>query len=505
MAEITSAGFERENYSTLLNNIKQKFRLEFGSDVDLEDDSILGQFSALLAKLQNDNLKLLEALWASRKLQGAEGVYLDDIFGRMGVYRKAATAGEGKVLVEYDNTVPDNYVIPSTTTFLGTNGKTYTPKADTLVSSNVAAWKFSHDDYQTNTTYTLIITDTKDGQDYQAQFQVNDASDIPAVHINILVFIQSHLPDNFPYNFALEGNTAPYTAYLGYKNSSGGDTPDDEIADGMVKPTKIIMSPKIGVFNTSVDVECTEIGPSTLVADNISSMNPTFSGYLSVRNPNDFIEGNDVESDAQYRARYFQEINESRGGTRDSIIAELLSVEDVEKVRIYDNPTSSSTPEADPHSFNTIVFGGSGYDIAKTIYDNKPINTLTSGTTDVFIPTADDSYETVKFTICQEQALNVKITYSTQDNIPLTPSEQTSIVNNILDGVSTLGIGETLYSTKMGFYVLGASEANRLTFVKVETKLTTDPASLYKDEDKTPNFYSLYTIDEGDIIFVQTL
>lgn len=493
MAEITSSGFERENYSDLLDTIKQRFKNEFGNDVALTDSDPMGQFAAILAKLQNDNLKLLEALWASRKLAGAEGVYLDDIFGRAGIYRRGRQKGTGTVLLETDETTPNNFLFPVTTNISAANGKTYNPQQDTLLINNVSAFKLDRADIQLGQQYDVTLTDTTDSTQYLFTYTPAVDADRDTMLNSLSSFWESHTTGNEQSIYVSGG-----VLYIGYD-------PSDNSLAGISESTEFTITPVVGVRHSSVSVICTERGYNPVSPNKVTGINPTFTGFVSISNPTSFFPGSEVESDAEYRARYFQEIKETKGGTRDSVVAACLAVEGVSKVRIYDNPTVTSRPEADARSFNTVILGGSAAELSKALYDAKPINAGTSGTTAFAIGTADGTTEIIRHTRATQTPLDVRINYSTKDGIPLSDVEKTSISTEISNYVSSINIGEILYNARLIFSALSASGASRIVTITIETKRQSDAVNLYTNADFTPEFDEIYTITTNDLTYSQVI
>lgn len=493
MAEITSSGFERENYSDLLENIQQRFKNEFGNDVALTDADPMGQFAAILAKLQNDNLKLLEALWASRKLAGAEGIYLDDIFGRAGIYRRGRQKGTGTILLETDATTPNNFLFPTTTNVSAENGKTYNAQQDTLLINNVSAYKLDRADIQLGQQYDVTLTDTTDSTQYPFTFTPNVDADRDTMLNSLASFWESHTTGNEA-NIYVDGGIL----YIGYD-------PNGNTLLGIAESTEYTITPVVGVRHSSVSVIGVDRGYFPVGPNQVTGISPTFTGFVSISNPTSFFPGSEVESDAEYRARYFQEIRETKGGTRDSIVAACLAVEGVSKVRIYDNPTVTSRPEADARSFNTIILGGSAAELSKALYDAKPINAGTSGTTAFSIGTADGGQEIIRHTRATQTPLDVRVSYSTRDGIPLSDVEKTSISEEIANYVSSINIGEILYNARLIFSALSASGASRIVTITIETKRQTDAVNLFTDADFTPNFDEIYTLTTNDITYSQVI
>lgn len=494
MAEITTAGFERENYSDLLESIKDKFKNEFGQETALTDSDPLGQFAALLAKLQNDNLKLAEALWASRKLSGAEGVYLDDIFGMLGVYRKGKQKGTGSAVVGVDSGVSNSYLFPTTTKFTAANSKSYVAQQDTLLSSSVIAFKLVATDLTIGQQYTLNFKNTETNVTNTYDYTPADDPGRDLVLNEIASTLRTDAPGNDAVIFVDSGSR---TLYVGYNSSF--------TLVGISQSTELFISPVVGNRHSVVQVECEEEGYFPVLSGEITNLSPSFTGYVSATNISPFYSGDEVESDAEYRIRSFKEIKATKAGTRDSIVAAVSELDGVSRVKIYDNPTLSALPEVDARSFNTVVLGGTSSEIAQAIYDTKPIVTATDGTTSVAVATADNDSEVINFTQATEQSIDIRITYTTSGNLPLSDYEKTTIINSIIDKIDVLDIGETLFNTTLVFAVLSSEGAARVISITAEVKLDTEADSLYTKVDKVPNFDQVFKAIESDISFIQEL
>lgn len=150
-----------------------------------------------------------------------------------------------------------------------------------------------------------------------------------------------------------------------------------------VDPTNIVLQP----FNNGTNNNLTILTAG--VPEGISFINEIASEL-----------GNQVETDAQLRARYKKELYRESVGTVDGLIAQIQENTNANYVYIVENNSSQTSSEGmDPHSIWVIVDGASKWDgtgvsdypddiaIANTILNYKSLGCGTS------IPTAAQTYE----------------------------------------------------------------------------------------------------------------
>lgn len=128
-----------------------------------------------------------------------------------------------------------------------------------------------------------------------------------------------------------------------------------------------------------ITVECEEKGEiGNVIPSEINKILTGTNGISKVIGLSVEDLGTETESDYKLRQRMYS----ARGGlgscTKDSIIAALMAVTDVTSVSVAVNETDETDAAGrPPRSFQCYVEGGDEYDIAKTIFDKKPIGIKT--------------------------------------------------------------------------------------------------------------------------------
>ena len=113
-------------------------------------------------------------------------------------------------------------------------------------------------------------------------------------------------------------------------------------------------------------------GAVEVAPNSITNMNTVLLGVVSVNNPeSQFLTGNSVETDSQFRIRFNKSRSISSQGFNDGLLAQLLAVNNVSQAGVYQNRTNTTDSDGTPaHTIWVIVEGGAVEDIANVIYAN---------------------------------------------------------------------------------------------------------------------------------------
>lgn len=488
MGELTEFGFERDNRTDIISKLGVKFRNKFGNDILLTDDSVAGLLLAIMAEGRLEVEKLAEDVYYSRTLNGAEGVYLDDALSYYNFPRLGKIAGSGGVQINYTaSTTASSQEVNDTYTFAANNGVSYSPTDSLILSQAVVGFYLDASTLPVG-SYELSITNTETLEVVTESFSISSATTVEYESFadDVVNFWITNTSDN-----AASINRVGTEVYVGY-NSVQSFT-------GITEPTFFRTQPRIGELWSEVEVTANEVGFNPLEVGGITGMNPTFTGFLDAVNVIDFYEGADNETDAEYRARFEATRGSFPAATREGLLDALREIEGVEDVVIYDNPSLVDTTEADALTFNSVVKGGSNADIAQVIYENKPVNTLTSGTVTIPVDTSDNDVESISFTKAAVYEADFRITYRLGNNTPLSSTERQAVTDNINALLSDVSIGDTVYNTQIVSSVLSALKANRLISVTVEVKRSIEPEASYGVQDITPLYFEY--VEVNDLIF----
>ncbi len=130
-------------------------------------------------------------------------------------------------------------------------------------------------------------------------------------------------------------------------------------------------------------------------------VNPSaVSGVESITNAAEITGGRIKETDAEFRARYYESVDYSGGVNADALQAALMNdVEGVSSAYVYENDTDerNSTYNLPAHSLEAVVYGGLDEEIAQAIYTRKAGGIQTVGSTTVNVVTASGQQLPIHF------------------------------------------------------------------------------------------------------------
>lgn len=491
MAGLTDEGlFERPSLTDIISEVEVSLREAFQiPEFTVEDNENIGQLVKVEADRENKVWQALEQIYRIWTLDGAEGSFLDETYALNGIFREGATAGSGDAVVETDSSAIDSTLIVTGTLFSGTNGLQYASLVDNIVSSRVTAYNVDATSIPLDTynfTITNRVTDEVFAQ--SVTLAAGDTASREAFLTTIQAFLQSVNPSET--NIHLD--TPNLTLYWGFNAAF------DLV--GLEETTDFAVTPSVGNRFTLVECVATTTGFNPLGPRSITAMSVLPTGYVSVTNINQFSSGTDIETDAAFVERARQTSDSPRSATRTAIISGLLNnVEGVQSVSV-DKRVVGGTVEVEP-----IVIGGEIVDIATELYNRQGINNIFSGTISYDVPTLDGKVETIRFTRGITQQLNVRIKYKTATNTALSETEQSAVIQNLLDLSETWRLGYLIFNFSLLSAVSSAVEINRFTSLVVETKELEEPDTSYTTSDYQADPDILPDLLSPNILFVQEI
>lgn len=300
---------------------------------------------------------------------------------------------------------------------------------------------------------------------YYSRFP-NTATGVSLDRLCVFVGITRNPATAAQYSVRVEG-TAGYTVPIGFEvgTESGirfynmNDTPIGEDSTCII--TVECLPEFVGSIGEIDYAEITEIINPDVNIDRIQG--------VSWEGDTERVAGKDEESDYSLRSR-FVAAREGQGScTANSIKSALLRVNTVTSASVVTNDTDQTVDGRPPHSFECYVSGGEGQnrEIAKVIFDKKPIGIKTYGT-ESYTLTDEDGVSpdyTVYFshTGYVDVFINLKIKVSSAFEGENGTGE---IKENLISYINSLGVGgDVILSTLYGriHAVTGVVEVTDLT------------------------------------------
>lgn len=346
MAGLDTTGFSIKSAEDIRTAVNTAQQAAFGPQVDTTDGSILGQLTAIQVSLIAELWELAQAVNASLDPDAATGAQLDQVCALTGVTRLPAKAST------------------TTLTLTGTNATTVTAGAQVSVTGSGAIF----------TTDTTVVLATLTAWTTTHAYVIGDR----------------RTNASRSYVCTTAGTSA---------GSGGPTTTSSAITDGSV------IWKYIGEGAAAVDVAATaaQTGAIVVVASAIVTIQTPVSGWSSVRNLYDDAlhasTGRDVESDQDLRVRRLDELAASGSAPIDALRADLLNVENVTSVTVFENVTDVvdlfSTPA---HGVQCLIQGGTSQDIFDQLLASVAAGIAIYGTTSGTAVDAVGTSHTVAFT-----------------------------------------------------------------------------------------------------------
>ncbi len=228
-------------------------------------------------------------------------------------------------------------------------------------------------------------------------------------------------------------------------------------------------------------------GPILCPVGAVTTIYQAIPGWDTVNNAGAGIQGNYLESRADFEYRRQQSVAINGHGSLQSIYAAVFAVAGVTDVYVTENVTDASINVGPtnyavlPHSVYVAVTGGDSSAIASAIWSKKDVGCNTNGTP---YPVTDDSYTTEpkpQYTISYVTPVSTPIQFAVQiANNPALPatSTLTALIQNAIsaafngtDGGARARIGSTLYASR--YYAGVAGIAPSVEIVSLQLGTTT--------------------------------
>lgn len=352
---LLSTGFIAKTMEVIREEISDEYRGEYGSSLDLSDRDPTGQHIAIISERLAILWELLSEIVASQDPDSAVDVYLEAISSISGTIRKVATPST--VTLRLMGTV-GTIVTSGSEVSVDTTGDRFVTLTDSAAFANASAWVGS-------TSYSVGDIRRNGGNQYIA-------------------------------------TTAGTSA------SSGGPTgTSTSITDGTVTWRFL----GAGDAFANVAAESDNTGPVVGAAYDITTIESPAAGWDSVTNLLDAALGTNRETNEELRIRRVEELQRAGTSPLDAIRVDLLDVDGVTAVRMFEN-TSDAT-DADgmpPHTIEALVQGGTDAAVAAQLYASKAGGIGTHGTETETVTDSQGNEHTIKFSRPAEIDIYVAVT-----------------------------------------------------------------------------------------------
>lgn len=491
---LSDYGFTIPSLDDLIADTKQTLIRTFGENFNTQANTIADKLTTIFNEREYQIILLAAAVYSAQTIAGAEGIYLDELLSRRGVYRRGKTKSSGSVQMAVNNTVPYNMVYAASAyTFDSGN---FVLNDDTTMAGNILAQKILNKDWIVG-NYSFQINNQNTGTTSQLNLQLTNktpnSSQLNSFMASIKNFIVTNTSQLNDDRIIIDSPNG--ALYIGYDSTL--------TMVGLNSRVDFRTSPVIGERTITMDVVAVEAGELSREKDTVTTISPTPSGFLSLNNMSAFTEGTNVETDTEYKVRASNTTASSAAATRPAVISAVLGVSGVSKVKIFSNNTGVTDQNGvPPYKFETVVYGGSTEDISKALYNTIALSNATYGNVFYDVPTEDNQTERIYHSKAQARELAVRVRYKGK---LLSVTEQTTIKDALKAVVDPLNIADTLYNIQLVSAVGSSISAGRFTQLFVDVKNVNDPDSSYTTEDVVAGMDEVFSLDTENISFLQII
>ena len=406
---LSETGFELKRLNDILEEQRILASSTFqdlvtaGDVVDTSDSSTIGRLINLFAPAYAKTWEQLQLLYSAFDPNTAAGVALDNIVQYGGLTRNKASFSlvSGLFRGNQGITIPLGSVVGSE---LHPNVfSTTAPIVLNLSSASEITVQVSNVANTTNSSITYTVSSVSSNT-------VSYTSDASATAQEILSGLKSIIDSSHPIlSASIEGSNLVITKVNVFEPSTFSVSNNLSVA-------KVA---KIG------NLQADEVGRKQASANSLSVIKTPVLGWDSVVNPLQASLGSEAETDEELRLRFRNSKFIQASNILDAMYSEILNVEGVDSLAIYENDTDLVDANGlPPHSFNVVVLGGESEVIAETIRKNKPTGITSVGNVSVEIIDSQDFPRDINFTRPSPVTVYVAMTLETNGLYPADGADQ---------------------------------------------------------------------------------
>lgn len=169
----------------------------------------------------------------------------------------------------------------------------------------------------------------------------------------------------------------------------------------------------------NVAMASVEVGPIVAVAGTLTQIETPIFGWSAITNASDATLGTLEETDAELRARRILATASGGNNLADSCAAQLNDLDDVTEAIVIDNKTDVVDANGlDPHTFASVVVGGSAVDISNIIWSNTPQGIDSFGTSSEVITDGQGFPQEIKYSRPTDIDIYFELDLTTNSSYP---------------------------------------------------------------------------------------
>ena len=387
MSGVTPAGLEILSLQEVLAQIEAGEQVLIDPNISLGSDTLTGQLNIILSTAIADQWALQQSVYDAGSPLLAEGTALDNIASITGQQRAGAIKTRS---LWHTFTGPSGTVVAANTQVRNPlTGDIYkTLDAFGLTETLCYGAVFSVFLAVDNTDYSVIIN----GKVYTI------TSGTGATEQEIVTALKVAIDAD---------NTQDLTAALELATNDLVVTTNAERIS-CAAGAQMELSAVIG----TATVEALVTGPLIAGAGNVTELVTSNSALTATVNARDYITGQNVETDKEFRARILISQSISGAGTLPAIKSNIAALAGVTAALVVENNTTLTDAQGrPPKSIELVVSGGDDAEIAQTLIEIKGAGIESHGNTEVEALNTAGGTEVISFTRPAAVIIAVRLTY----------------------------------------------------------------------------------------------
>jgi uncharacterized phage protein gp47/JayE len=344
---LTDKGFIIKPYEVIVQEERDAFKLSFGRDIDISDDSIAGAYIKNQALKVTQLWEIAGMIYAITDVDDSSGVYLDRLAYLVNVQRYSSAATTVSVCLwgEEGTVIPKGHLLRLNQI----NGQSFRLKKETSINkTSLLGFVLKVENVIESHVYSFQL-----GQD-TISYIADSQDDKVSIQAGFLSVLQIQFPDKY----TMTNDKGGLKVYLTLGNEKFSIATDDTY----------LSFPLLGQYAL---YECTKRGVVVVPIGILTGIVNSINGLKSAINYAPGILGREMESDAELRSN----LEERQKQTRSNEIAiknEVLNLPGVTYARVYSNREDVVVNNRPPSSYETIVIGGEDQEIANKIFEVGP-------------------------------------------------------------------------------------------------------------------------------------
>jgi uncharacterized phage protein gp47/JayE len=444
---LTEQGFDRPRLNEIKADYDQRFTDALGP-INTSPDAGAGQIICIFSAALDDAWEALQNTYDAMYPATAEGTSLDGAVSLVGLERLGATPTT-VIAMCYGTQAT---VIPAGALARALDNRQYVTTAATTISNMSAG------DVEITVT---TVTNLANYQVIAGGTSVVYTADADATDAEIAAGLAALFD---PLVFLATSNQGVLRIRAA-----------DQYSDFTVTADSKLTIIKLG---TPVTFTALDMGAYVLPAGALNAIDSSVLGWTEVYNLVAGDTGRFVETDEELRARHAETVRVTGAATVQAIRSRILQdVDSVTSVSVYENRTHLFVSLMPPHSFETVVSGGSNQAVADKIWEVKPAGIETYGNTAVQVLDDNGDLQIIKFSRPANKYAWIRVSVNAlYPEEPLPAAVVSAIKAAVLAYGVGLGVGEDVITQR--FYGPIYTATTGLGSITVEAALTTLPGDV---------------------------